>query len=110
MAGCFLWGGSGCNDLTEELIESGSIMPSLQDGVPWHATLPRVSPGAKIAASLLKKSERKANSVKDGSAGAKAQLILLTLLARLKPCRCYKAARMSCSASCASLREADCAV
>jgi hypothetical protein len=49
---------------------------------------------------LLKKSKRKANPAKDGIAGAKARLILPTLLARLKPCRCYKAVRMSFSASC----------
>jgi hypothetical protein len=48
---------------------------------------------------LLKKSERKANSAKDGLARAKARLILLILLARLKPCRCYKATRLSFSAS-----------
>jgi hypothetical protein len=50
--------------------------------------------------SLPKKFERKANSSKDGLARAKARLILLTLLARLKPCRCYKAAWLSFSASC----------
>jgi hypothetical protein len=33
-------------------------------------------------------------------AGAKARLILLALLARLKPCRCYRASRLSFSASC----------
>jgi hypothetical protein len=33
----------------------------------------------------------KANSAKDGLAGAKARLVLLTLSARLKPCPCYKA-------------------
>ena len=40
---------------------------------------------------LRKKPERKANSAKDGLAGAKARLILLALSARLKPCPCYKA-------------------
>jgi len=40
---------------------------------------------------LRKKPERKVNSAKDGLAGAKAQLILLILSARLKPCPCYKA-------------------
>jgi hypothetical protein len=48
--------------------------------------------------SLLEKSGGKANSAKDGLAGAKARLILVTLLARLKPCRCYKTARQSSSA------------
>ena len=43
---------------------------------------------------LRKKPERKANSAKDGLAGAKARLILLTLSARLKPCPCYKAPRV----------------
>jgi hypothetical protein len=50
--------------------------------------------------SLLKKSEQKSNPAKDGSAGAKARFILVTLLARLKPCRCYKAAQLSFSSSC----------
>jgi hypothetical protein len=40
---------------------------------------------------LRKKPERKANSAKDGLAGAEARLFLLTLSARLKPCPCYKA-------------------
>jgi len=40
---------------------------------------------------LRKKSDRKADSAKDGLAGAKARLISLTLSARLKPCPCYKA-------------------
>ncbi len=47
---------------------------------------------------LRKKPERKANSAKDGLAGAKARLILLTLSARdpraawvPRPCPCYKA-------------------
>jgi hypothetical protein len=41
--------------------------------------------------SLVKKPERKANPAKDELAGAEAQLILLALSARLKPCPCYKA-------------------
>jgi len=49
---------------------------------------------------LAEKSEGKAKSAKGGLAGAEARLVLLTLLARLKPCRCYKAARLSFSASC----------
>jgi hypothetical protein len=49
---------------------------------------------------LRKKAERKANLAKDGSAGAKARLILLALSARLKPCPCYKAPWLSFSAAC----------
>jgi len=49
---------------------------------------------------LRKKSERKANLAKDGLAGAKALFILLTLSARLKPCPCYKAPRLSFPAAC----------
>jgi hypothetical protein len=41
---------------------------------------------------LRKNPKPKANLAKKGLAGAKAQLILLGLLARLKPCPCYKAA------------------
>ena len=49
---------------------------------------------------LRKKSEQKANVAKDGVAAAKAQLILLPLSARLKPCPCYKAPLVTFSAAC----------
>src|SRR5580704_4818087 len=49
---------------------------------------------------VRKNSERKENTAKDGMAGAKARLILLTLSARLKPCPCYRAPKLTFSASC----------
>jgi hypothetical protein len=74
----------GCIQGPEQAAEKGLVHGSAREEFPQ---------------GLRKKSERKANLAKDGSAGAKARLILLALSARLKPCPCYKAPWLS-SAAC----------
>jgi hypothetical protein len=67
-------------------------MSYFEDNPPSGAKAPlHLTADSARLKRLRKKSEWGANSAKDRLAGAKAQLILLTLSAWLKPCPCYKA-------------------